>query len=103
MAHFAELGDNNIVLRTVVVNNNELLDSNGIEVEQKGIDFCTSLLGGNWIQTSYNASFRKNYANKGFTYDPDRDAFIPPKLHDDWVLNETTCRWEFPNQSDDIT
>ena len=94
MAHFAELDETNTVTRIIVVHNNELLDENGIEQEQKGIDFCTAHYGGNWIQTSYNGNFRKNYAGVGMIYDPIRDAFIPPKPYDSWVLNEETCLWE---------
>jgi hypothetical protein len=96
MAHFAEIGLDNLVLRVIVVNNNELLDENHIEQEQKGIDFCRKNFGGVWIQTSYNASFRKNFAGLDFTYDTSRDAFIPPKPFDSWVLNEDNCRWEAP-------
>lgn len=95
MAHFAELDANNVVLRVIVVNNDELME-NGDESEIKGIAFCQSLFGGNWMQTSYNATFRKNYAGEGFTYDAQRDAFIPPKPFDSWVLNEETCRWAPP-------
>lgn len=98
MAHFAKLDENNIVLEVNVVNNNELLDENGQESEQKGIDFLTSWSGGysNWKQTSYNGNFRKNYAGIGFSYDSVRDAFIPPKPFNSWVLNEDTCIWESP-------
>lgn len=96
MAHFAELGLNNTVLRVVVVHNNELLDENGVEQESKGQEFCRNLFGGTWVQTSYNASFRKNYAGIGYTYDSVRDAFIPPKPFSSWILNETTCQWEAP-------
>lgn len=92
MAHFAKLNDNNEVIEVIVVNNEELL-VDGIEVEQKGIDFCENLFGGKWIQTSFNATFRKNYAGIGYTYDADRDAFISPKPSDDAVLDEMTCRW----------
>lgn len=92
MAHFAELDDQNTVLRVIVVHNNELLD-NGVESEAKGIAFCKTLFGGNWKQTSYNGNIRKNYAGIGFTYDPVRDAFIPPKPGDSWVLEESTCQW----------
>lgn len=95
MAHFAELDANNIVLRVIVVHNNELMD-NGQESEAKGIAFCQSLFGGNWIQTSYNANIRKNYAGIGYTYDPTRDAFIPPKPFASWLLNEDTCQWQAP-------
>ena len=96
MAHFAELDESNIVKNVIVVNNNELLDENGNELEQKGIDFCVNLLGGTWIQTSYNNNFRKNYAGIGYLYDPMRDAFIGQKPFASWVLNEDTCRWEAP-------
>jgi hypothetical protein len=95
MAHFAQLDDTNTVIQVIVVHNNELLD-NGIESEAKGITFCQSLLGGTWVQTSYNANFRKNYAGIGYVYDPMRDAFIPPKPFDSWLLDETTCRWQAP-------
>lgn len=96
MAHFAEIGLNNTVLRVVVVHNNELLDENGVEQEAKGAEFCRNLFGGTWVQTSYNANIRKNYAGEGFTYDSTRDAFIPPKPFPSWVLNEDTCRWDAP-------
>ena len=96
MAHFAEITPGNTVLRVVVIHNNELLDENGQESEAKGQEFCRSLFGGTWVQTSYNANFRKNYAGVGFTYDSTRDAFIPPKPFFSWVLNEVTCRWEAP-------
>jgi hypothetical protein len=96
MAHFAELDDNNIVKQVIVVHNNELLDESGIESEQKGIDFCTNLFGGRWVQTSYNGNFRKNYAGQFCLYDPIRDAFIAPKPFESWLLNEDTCKWEAP-------
>ena len=96
MAHFAELDENNIVTNIIVVHNNELLDENGNESEQKGIDFCVNLLGGTWIQTSYNGTIRKNYAGAGMSYDSVRDAFIPLKPFESWVLNENTCQWETP-------
>lgn len=97
MAHFAELDANNTVVRVIVVHNNDLLD-NGVESEQKGIEFCKSLFGNDtvWVQTSYNRAFRKNYAGFGFTYDAQRDAFIPPQTFNGWILNETTCIWEAP-------
>lgn len=96
MAHFAELNETNIVKQVIVVHNKELLDENGNESEQKGIDFCVNLLGGNWIQTSYNGNIRKNYAGAGFIYDPVRDAFIPPKPYESWILDEKTCQWKTP-------
>jgi len=102
MAHFAELDENNIVIRVIVVHNNELLDENGNELEQKGIDFCTDLFDGVWVQTSYNATIRKNYAAIGYTYDATRDAFIPPKCHEEATLNEATCQWNCTNEAHTI-
>ena len=96
MAHFAELDNDNNVLRVIVVDNNDILDGNGNESEEVGINFCTQLLGGIWKQTSYNGTFRKNYAGIGYTYDEVRNAFIPPKPYSKWVLNEETCNWEAP-------
>jgi len=95
MAHFAEIGLNNTVLRVIVVHNNELMD-NGVESEAKGAEFCRNLFGGTWVQTSYNANIRKNYAGQGFTYDSQRNAFIPPKPFPSWALNEDTCQWNSP-------
>ena len=96
MAHFAQLDENNVVLQVIVVHNNELLDG-GVESEAKGISFCRSLFPGtNWKQTSYNGNMRKNYAGIGYTYDEQRDAFIPPKLYPSWVLVEETCQWTAP-------
>jgi hypothetical protein len=95
MAHFAKLDDNNIVIDVIVVHNNELLD-NGFETEAKGISFCQSLFGGKWKQTSYNSNFRKNFATVGYVYDSVRDAFIPPKPYNSWILNEESCIWVAP-------
>lgn len=94
MAHFAELDENNVVLRVIVVNNNELFDGEENESEQLGIDFCVAHFGGRWVQTSYNGNFRKNYAGEGYLYDPVRDAFIAPKPSNEYELNEETLRWE---------
>ena len=95
MAHFAELDLNNVVLRVVVVDNLMLIDD-GQESEAKGIAFCENLFSGRWVQTSYNGNIRKNYAGIGYTYDANRDAFIPPKPYISWALNETTCLWDSP-------
>ena len=98
MAHFAQLDENNVVLQVIVVHNNETHDDNGVESELQGVQFCQSLFGENtrWLQTSYNASVRKNYAGIGYTYDSTRDAFIPPKPFQSWVLSEDTCLWDAP-------
>ena len=98
MSYFAKLDQNNVVLEVHCVHNNELLDENGVEQEQKGIDFLIAWSGGypHWKQTSYNRTFRKNSATIGGTYDPVRDAFIPPRPSDDATLDEVTCQWIVP-------
>lgn len=97
MAHFAQLDENNIVIQVIVVHNNELLDD-GVESEDKGIKFCQSLFGIDtvWKQTSYNGSFRKILAGAGYSYNPTKDAFLPPKPYTNWVLNDETYTWESP-------
>jgi hypothetical protein len=92
MAHWAELDENNVVLRVLVGDND---DPNGDE----GYQWLLDTLGGTWVQTSYNANlngFRKNFAGIGYTYDEDLDAFIAPKPFDSWILNEETAQWETP-------
>ena len=97
MAHFAKIGLNNKVINVVTVNNNELLDADGVEQEVLGCQFLQGITGwAVWKQTSYNANFRKHFAGVGYTYDEDRDAFIAPKPFNSWVLNEETCNWEAP-------
>jgi len=104
MANFAKIGLNNKVTEVLSVHNNELLDSNGVEQEVNGIDFLTKLTGWSiWVQTSYNNNFRKNHAGIGYTYDEDRDAFIPRKPLASWILNETTCLWEAPVAKPELT
>lgn len=98
MAHFAELDENNIVLRVIVVSNEMLLED-GQESEAKGIAFCKQLFGEDtiWMQTSYNGNKRKNYAGIDFVYDQNRDAFIPPQPEGDgWILDEASCNWRNP-------
>jgi hypothetical protein len=96
MAHFAKLDENKNVLAVHVVVN-DVITIDGNESEQAGIDFLTSLHGHTlWKQTSYNGTFRKNYAGIGYTYDYARDAFIPPKPYQSWILNENTCQWQAP-------
>jgi hypothetical protein len=93
MAHFAEIS-NDIVTRVLVVHNNELL-VDGVEVEQKGIDFLNNLLGGTWVQTSYNNNFRKQYAGTGYRYDSVADVFIVPQPYASWTLN-SNHDWQPP-------
>jgi hypothetical protein len=95
MAHFAKL-ENDIVVQVIVVSNQDILDEQGKESEEKGIAFCSNILGGSWIQTSYNGKIRKNYAGIGYSYDKTLDAFIPAKPFASWVLNETTAQWKAP-------
>jgi hypothetical protein len=95
MAHFAELDENNVVLRVIVVGNSDITDENGIEQEQLGIEFCQRLLGGNWKQTSYNGNIRKNYAGIGYTYRADIDAFVAPQTYPSWTLNDQ-AQWQAP-------
>jgi hypothetical protein len=95
MAHFAQLNEQNIVTQVIAVADDELL-VDGVEDEAKGVAFCQSLFGGDWKQTSYSGSIRKNYAGLGYTYDAKRDAFIPPQPYPSWVLVEETCNWIAP-------
>jgi len=101
MAHFAKLNEDNIVLAVHVVNNN-VINENGVESEEIGIKFLSELHGHQkWKQTSYNSRIRKNYAGIGYTYDEQRDAFIPPKKYNSWILNEESCVYEPPIQYPD--
>jgi hypothetical protein len=95
MAHFAKIEDG-VVTQVIVVDNKDCADASGVEKEYIGAAFCEKLFGGTWKQTSYNGSIRKNYAGVGYTYDSERDAFIPPKPYPSWLLNEDTCLWEAP-------
>jgi hypothetical protein len=96
MAHFAEIDENNTVIRVLVTDN---------DAPNEGYDWLVENLGGTWIQTSYNATIRKNFAAYGYTYDLGRDAFLAPKPDGTWVLNEETCKWErpVPYPNDDFT
>jgi len=102
MAHYAKLGLNSKVISVLVVDNDDITDENGNEIEQLGIDYLAKGTGYPfWIQTSYNGNFRKNYAGIGYRYDDDLDAFIPPKPYTSWSLNEDTCQWEAPTPMPD--
>lgn len=113
MAYFAEVNNNNIVVRVLAVNDSAVLDENNIENEQTGKEALRKFYGGAWVQTSYNTrggvhytngvpsenqskAFRKNYAGIGDTFDTAKDAFISPKPFPSWGLNEDTCFWEPP-------
>jgi hypothetical protein len=107
MASFAKIGLNSKVIEVVSVNNEVLKDSSGIEREELGIQFLNELYKWPiWKQTSYNTvggihnnggtPLRKNHAGIGYSYDEDRDAFIPKKPYNSWILNEQTCQWNSP-------
>ena len=96
MSHFAEIDDDGTVLRVIVVANADTADETGAEVESIGQQFCGDLLGGTWVQTSYNHNIRYRYAGAGYTYDSDLDAFITPQPYPSWTLNEDTTDWEAP-------
>jgi hypothetical protein len=95
MAHFAKI-ENGIVTQVIVVGNEDTASADGTEKEYIGAAFCERLFGGDWKQTSYNGRIRKNYAGVGYTYDEDRNAFIPPKPFSSWTLVEATCQWTAP-------
>jgi hypothetical protein len=105
MAHFAELDSNNLVLRIVVISNNDVME-NGVESEAKGIAICQNLFGANtkWVKTSYNNNIRKNYAGIGYTYDPTNDWFHAPQPYPSWTL-DANAQWQPPTPlpSDDGT
>ena len=92
MAHFAKLGVGNIVEKVEVVSNDIAT------TEQAGVNFLNNIYNTRdvWKQTSYNNNIRKNFAGIGFSYNESKDAFIPPKPFNSWILNETTCLWESP-------
>lgn len=93
MAHWAELDENNIVLRVTVGNNND---------PDEGYQWLIDNLGGRWIKTSYNGTIRKHFAGIGYSYSEKLDVFIPPKCHDEATLDNTTCNWECPNTAHDV-
>lgn len=92
MSHFAEVDENNIVLRVLVGDNND-------PAGDEGYQWFVNNLGGTWIKTSYNGNIRKNFAGIGYTYDDQRDAFIAPKPEDAIGFDEETCQWIVPEQS----
>jgi hypothetical protein len=89
MAHFAELDNNNKVIRVLVTDNND-------PAGDEGYQWLIDNLGGTWVQTSYNNKIRKNFAGIGYTYDSVRDAFIAPEPDNAIGFNEDTCHWIVP-------
>ncbi len=105
MAHFAQLDENNKVINVIVVHNNELLDDNGNESEAKGVSFCKDLFGSDtqWVQTSYNSTFRKTFASLGGTYDSAFDVFISPQPFDLWKYDYESHQWAAPTPQPEST
>ena len=98
MAHFAQIDENGIVLRVIVVNNEDCKDAHGVEKEVYGELFCKTLFGAEtkWVQTSYHGHIRKNFAGIGYKFDPALDGFVPPQPYPSWRLNEEKCLWAAP-------
>ena len=94
MSHYAELDNDNKVIR-VLVGNPELSDD-------EGLTEITQLLGGKWIQTSYNAKIRGNYAGIGYSYLENDDLFMPPKCHAEAVLNTSSAKWDCTNEEHNV-
>lgn len=105
MAHFAQIGYENKVLHVSVVRNEDILDGNGNESEEVGIQFLKSVHGHltNWIQTSYNSNFRYRYAGIGMIYDNQHDVFLLPQQYPSWTLNTETYLWEPPVPKPELT
>lgn len=85
MAHFAQLDENKKVIQVIVVNDDVIIDENGLESEEIGINFCKSLIDGVWLQTSYNHKIRGKYAGIGDTYNEEEDIFIAPQPWPSWT------------------
>lgn len=95
MAHFAQIEEQGMVAQVIVVNNEDILDESGQESEAIGKQFCADLLGGDWVQTSYNGNFRKQYAAIGGRYDQINDVFISISPYPSWVL-DANFDWQAP-------
>ena len=105
MAHFAQIGYENKVLRVSVVRNEDILDGNGNESEEVGIQFLKSVHGHltNWLQTSYNNNFRCRYAGIGMVYDNQHDVFLLPQPYPSCTLNTENYEWEPPIHEPELT
>jgi hypothetical protein len=105
MAHFAELDENNIVKRVIVISNQDIVDMNGVEVEEIGIGFCKKMFGAEtkWKQTSYNEKFRCRYAGSGMIYSHEYDVFLFPQPYPSWILNTMTYDWDSPIPQPELT
>jgi hypothetical protein len=100
MAHFAELDNNNVVKRVIVVDNKDTSDAFGVEKEYIGAAFCERLLGGRWVQTSYNENFRKRFAGIGMVYLPEHDQFALPSPGLEYGYNPEMGEWVIPGFTD---
>ena len=98
MAHYAQLNDINEVIYVAYMDNDIIIDENGNEVEELGINHLHTHhgIGKRWVRTSYRGNFRNKYAGIGDIYREDLDAFISPQPYASWSFNETTLQWEPP-------
>jgi len=96
MAHFAELDENNQVLRVIVVSNYDTSDRYGNEKEHIGAAFCERLYGGRWVQTSFNGKIRGRFASIGSTYNEEADLFVGDKPYPSWVIDKEIADWVAP-------
>jgi hypothetical protein len=105
MAHFAEIDENNTVIKVVVVADADTADEDGTEVESIGVAFLQSMFGADtaWVQTSWNGRIRNRFTGPGATWDASRDAFIDPQPFPSWVLDEATTEWHPPTPRPDET
>jgi len=105
MAHFAQIGIDNVVLRVSSVRDEDILDENGNESEEIGIQYLKSVHGNltNWLQTSYNNNFRYRYAGTGMVYNNEYDVFLAPQPYPSWTLNTETYEWQSPIPQPELT
>ena len=105
MAHFAQIGNDNVVLGVYVVRNEDILDANGNENEEVGIEYLKSIQGSltRWVQTSYNGNFRYRYAGPGMVYNNQHDVFLHPQPYPSWGLNTETFEWDPPSPEPELT
>ena len=94
MIYWAELDNNNVVIQVLTTDDSDI---------NEGYDWLVENLGGKWVKTAVDGSIRKNFAGIGYVYDENRNAFIPPKPFNSWILNEEKCIWEAPFPSPENT
>lgn len=102
ITHYASINENNIVINVIVVPIEALYDEDQNEIEELGAKYCSQLQEGTWLRVYENNTPRKNRAGIGYTYDPDRDAFISPRPSEEYLFNEETCRWYLPQIENNV-